>query len=75
MYAIAVKAIQEGLNVPYTLEKCDYGNECQCTLEKVIPEEAKGMEFNTLSVGELTKLELKHINDLRTFTAKNVPSF
>jgi hypothetical protein len=58
-YSIAVKRIQEGLNVPYTLEKCDFGNLCRCTLENIIPEKAKGMEFDTLCVGELIKLDIK----------------
>ncbi|XP_021934574.1 cadherin EGF LAG seven-pass G-type receptor 2-like isoform X4 [Zootermopsis nevadensis] len=40
-HSLAVKRIQEGLNVPYTLEKCDFGNGCQCTLESVIPEKAR----------------------------------
>lgn len=59
VYSVAVKHIQEGLETPYTLEKCDFGNGCGCSLENIIPENARGMAFDTLYVNELTKLYLK----------------
>ncbi|PNF19600.1 hypothetical protein B7P43_G16780, partial [Cryptotermes secundus] len=39
-YSITTKQIQEGLKSPYSLESCDYGDGCECTLENITPEKA-----------------------------------
>jgi hypothetical protein len=47
-YSITMKQVQEGLKSPYPLERCDNGDGCECTLENIIPEKAKGMIFDSL---------------------------
>lgn len=39
---LTVKHVQEELESPYTVEKCDYVDGCDCEIVEVIPEKARG---------------------------------
>jgi hypothetical protein len=58
---ISVKNVKEGLEQPYIVEKCNIMDGCTCTIEKIIPEKARGMLFDTVYVHDTyTLLELGH---------------
>lgn len=74
-YSITVKPMQEGLKTPHTLEKCNVGNGCVCTLEKVIPANAEGMVFDSLCVCELTITVLKFYKQLKNLHCWKSPIY
>ena len=47
---LTVKHIQEELESPYIVEKCDFMDGCECAIVKVIPEKARGRPFDTVYI-------------------------
>jgi len=45
-----VKSVQEHFTVPFLVEKCDFIAGCKCSIVKVIPEKAKGRQFDTIYI-------------------------
>lgn len=43
-----MKNVTEGLESPYTVEKCDFMDGCDCAIVEVIPGKARGMLFDTV---------------------------
>jgi len=43
-----VKPVPENFKQPFQVEKCDFINGCKCSLAKVVPEKAKGRQFDTV---------------------------
>jgi hypothetical protein len=56
---LSVKHFEEGLEPPIPVEKCNIMDGCTCAIEKVIPEKARGMLFDTVYIHDTyTLLEL-----------------
>jgi hypothetical protein len=51
-----VKHVQEELESPYTVEKCDYMDGCDCEIVEVIPEKARGMLFDNVYIYDANSL-------------------
>jgi len=48
--ALTVKPVQENLQPPFLVEECDYTDGCKCSILTVIPEKARGRQFDTVYI-------------------------